>query len=568
MLNKTAFEYMTNLQHKVKSLTEQVRTLKSGEKYQKLIKFFEEALASKDRVIKQLKLELAELRAQYVDLRSNWLEVTEDLEAEHAKAIKQKDRIIDALQKALWGAGDKIDDLKDKLLAQKKELYKVQAELEDEKCKVLKLKAQINRDYENSSIPSSQKPNRKKITNNREKTGRKPGGQQGHKGHRRRTYVPTRRVGIEPKPEYLHPGFKETGKIITKQLVNIRVILDVTEYWTPEFRSHNGQRVHAPFPEGLVNEVTYGGSIKAFAFLLNNHCNVSIEKTSDFISELTNGELKPSAGMISRLSNEFSKKTEPEQKKVFADMLLAPAIYTDFTTAKVNGKNMAVLVCANDIGVIYFAKEHKGHAGIKATPLETYQGTLIHDHDMTFYNYGGNHQECLEHIRRYLKDSIINEPNMKWNGQMRQLINEMIRFKNTLDPDDFRNPDQIEPDKVEAYEVRYDEILKTAKDEYEYEPPTKYYPEGFNLYKRLVKYKPNHLLFLYSKDVEPTNNLSERLLRIFKRKQQQVMAFRSWGGLDSLCASLGVIATFRCKRENLFQSVSAAFDRRYTMPLP
>jgi hypothetical protein len=543
-----------------------VRSFKSGEKYKKLKEFYEDCLAAKDRVIKQLKLELALVRAQYVDVRNNWLEVTEDLEAEHAKAIKQKNSIIDALQKALWSAQKTADDLKRKLLSQKKELYKVQTELEDEKGKVLKLKAQINRDYENSGIPSSQKPNRKKITNNREKTGRKPGGQPGHEGHRRRTYTPTHRVEIEPTREHLHPDYKETGKTITKQLVNIRVVLDVVEYSTPEFRdSVTGQRVHAPFPEGLVNEVTYGGSIKAFAFLLNNRCNVSVLKTSDFIRELTGGELNPSAGMLNRLSNEFSKKTQHEQEKAFADMLLTPAIYTDFTTAILNGKSMAVLVCANDTGVIYFAKERKGHEGVKGTPLETYQGALIHDHDTTFYSYGDNHQECLEHIRRYLKDSIANEPYLKWNVQMRQLINEMIQFKNSLDSDDNRNPNQIDPEAVKSFEDRYDEILKLAEDEYDYEPPSKYYPDGFNLYKRLVKYKVNHLLFLFRKDIDPTNNLSERLLRIFKRKQQQVMAFRSWDGLDFLCNSLGVVATLCHHDDDLYKSVSDIFDRRETL---
>jgi predicted RNase H-like nuclease (RuvC/YqgF family) len=111
---------MTNLQYKVKDLTEQVSAYKSGEKYQKLIKFFEEALESKDRVIKQLKLGLAEVHAQYVDVRNNWLEVAEDLEAEHAKAIRKKDRIIDFLQKSLWNAQNTIDDLKEERLLQKK----------------------------------------------------------------------------------------------------------------------------------------------------------------------------------------------------------------------------------------------------------------------------------------------------------------------------------------------------------------------------------------------------------------------------------------------------------------
>lgn len=560
MLNKKAFEYMTNLQYKVKDLTEQVRCFKSDERYKRLENYHEDCLAAKDREIKRLKLELGEVRTQYTDARNNWLEVTYDMEKEHAKAIKQKDRAIDALRRQLLNAQNTIDDQKEKLLLQKRELYQAQTELEDEKGKILNLKAQINRDYENSGIPSSLKPNRKKITNNREKSGRNHGGQAGHKGHTRRKYTPTNRIDISPPQKYLHPDYKETGRIIAKQLVDIQVNLVVTEYATPEFRDlATGQRVHAEFPEGLVNEVTYGGSIKAFAFLLNNRCNVSVKKTSDFLRELTGGELSVSAGLISALSKEFSKKTQPEQKKAFADMLLAPVIYTDFTTARVGGKNVAVLVCANDSGVIYFAKEQKGHKGIEDTPIQTYQGALVHDHDKTFYNYGGSHQECLEHVRRYLKDSMTNEPNLTWNSKMRQLINEMLCFKSSLDPNDRRNPDQINPDKVAAFEDKYDEILNLAIAEYEYEPPSKYYMDGFNLHKRLVEYKANHLLFLHNGDINPTNNLSERLLRNFKRKQQQAMSFRSWDGLDFLCQSLGIIASIVNQGNTLYGSVASIF---------
>jgi len=284
-------------------------------------------------------------------------------------------------------------------------------------------------------------------------------------------------------------------------------------------------------------------------------------KTSELLYELTGGKLRLSAGMICNLAKEFSQKTEAEQKKVFADMLLAPTIYTDFTSARVNGKNQAVIVCANDAHVIYFAREHKGHEGVKGTPLETYQGIIVHDHDPTFYNYGGNHQECLEHIRRYLKDGMLNEPNRTWHGQMRNLVNEMIRFKKELNPQDERNPDEIDPVKVSEFESRYDEILKLAVREYEYEPPNmKYYPNGFNLQKRMTKYRDNHLLFLHDKNVEPTNNLSERLIRAFKRKQHQVMSFRSHEGLSFLCDSLGVIASFANRGMNLFESVAKTFS--------
>lgn len=74
----------------------------------------------------------------------------------------------------------------DKVKELQHQFYETAVRLEEEQGKNLKLRAQINRDYENSSIPSSKTLRKKKITNSREKTGRKPGGQPGHKGHCRK----------------------------------------------------------------------------------------------------------------------------------------------------------------------------------------------------------------------------------------------------------------------------------------------------------------------------------------------------------------------------------------------
>jgi hypothetical protein len=53
--------------------------------------------------------------------------------------------------------------------------------------------------------------------------------------------------------------------------------------------------------------------------------------------------------------------------------------------------------------------------------------------------------------------------------------------------------------------------------------------------------------------------LAERLLRIYKRKQAQVMTFRSFVGLESLCRAAGVIASFSAQGKNLFDSVATIF---------
>jgi len=556
------FEYITNLQYKVKSLSASVQAFESGEKYTSMKAEYRAHLSAKDREIRELKSELEDAHRQTVIQRHNWWQVFEDMEEEHAKTLEKKERETNQWKARAFKAEGQRDDLKASLQEKIQELYAVKTELEEEKGRNQKLTAQINRDHENSSIPSSQKPNRKKITNNREKTGKKPGGQPEHKGHPRNKHTPTKRIDILAPEKYANsPDYRLTGKFITKQLVDIQVRLVVNEYRTPEFRHvRTGQRVHAEFPEGLVNEVTYGGSVKAFAFLLNDRCNVSIAKTSEFLSELTAGELNISTGMINGLSKEFSQKTETEQKKAFADILLSPVMNADFTTVKVNGQNKQVLVCATPSITLYFVKDHKGHKGVKDTPIEEYQHIMVCDHDATLRQYGLTFQECLEHVLRYLKDSMLNEPNLTWNKQMHELIREMIHFRKHLDPEDNRDPDKIDPDKVKAFETKYDEILETAKREYEYEPPGKYYKEGFNLYLRLFAYKVNHLLFLHDRRVPWTNNLAERLLRILKRKAKQMMTFRSDEGLVGLCNSLGVIATLRAQGGSIYEGTASIFD--------
>ena len=561
-LSNNGHEWLMNLQYKVKSLSERVREFETGEKYTSMKADFKLQLAEAHNENRKLRSELADANARTVTVRENWLGVIADMEKAHAKELKVKDSRI----KALWDRQQAVerqrDETKDKLLAKTRELYGALTELDDERGRNRKLTAQLNRDYENSSIPSSMKPNRKKIPNSREKTERKPGGQPGHKGHGRKSREPTNTIKLPVPAEYAYnPDYMLTGRIITRQVVNVSVNVVVDEYSTLEFINvRTKQRVHAEFPEGVVNEVNYGGSVKAFAYLLNNHCNVSIDKVSEFLSDLTGSDLRISAGLISKLTKEFSQKTTEEQRKAFCDIQLSPAMGVDFTETNVNGKKAYVLVNATEAGVMFFARKHKGHKGIEGSPVADYQRTLIHDHDTAFYKYGRAHQECLQHVLRYLLDSMNNEAKLKWNKQMRELVREMIHFRKGL-PDDGKNPDEADPEKVKEFEKRYDEILELAEKEYGDEPPSKYYTEGFNLFKRLRKYRDNHLLFLHDWNVPWTNNHSERPLRKFKRKQKQAMVFRSFESLDYLCQCMGVIETMRMRDENLFENIAAIFDR-------
>lgn len=555
---RISFERVTTLQYELKAAQRQLASFKSGQKFVTMKKEHEQECRRLERQIKSLQEELHRLRLEQLYARQQWFESTDDMQAEYERQIRTLQAENARLYERSIKAEAQRDAAYDKITEMRRETYQLAAELEEEKGKNQKLIAQISKDFENSSLPSSaQSIRKKKIPNNREATGRKPGGQPGHPGHGRKKQTPTRIVLLQPSQEILDdPDFKKTNRTLTKQLVNVEVCLNVMEYQADTYRnSRTGELYHAQFPDGVVDEVNYGSSVRAFLFLLNNDCCVSIDKCRDFLKNLTGGKLDISKGMISKLSQEFAEKSEPLRKSAASELFLYPVMHTDCTNARVNGQNAYVFVCAAPDGpALYYAREVKGHAGVTGTLIEDYQGILIHDHEKTFYRYGTAHQECLAHVLRYLKGSMENEPERTWNKDMRSLLQEMIHYVNGLESGAGRDPE-----KLLEYETRYDQILERALAEYADVPCSDYYRDGFNLATRLKGYRDSHLLFLHDSRIPATNNLAERLLRNIKRKQNLAVSLRSNKSLEFLCDSMSVLFLMRQEDGNLYDKVSAVF---------
>lgn len=550
---------MNNLECRLRAASLRIAAFESGDAYISLRESDQKVIRDYQNDIQKLKHDLGEAHKETIHVRNIWLNTLEDMEKEHQKELCSLKKKLEQMENRALAAEAARDKAKDALTEMRCKYYDTAAELEEEKGRNLKLRAQINRDYENSSIPSSKPVNRKKIPNSRERSGKNPGGQPGHPHHPRKRQTPTEVLYLDPPKEAREdPDFKPTGKEIIKQLVEIHMAVDIKEFHADMYYNpKTGGRTHAAFPEGVVDDVNYGGSVKAFLYLLNNDCCVSIDKCRRFLSDLTGKKLDISKGMINKLSRTFADRSASTLRQTFSDLLLTPVLHTDCTNARVNGKSAYVFICAEPDGhALYFARETKGHQGVKGTVVEDYQGIVAHDHESTFYSYGSDHQECLAHVLRYLKDSIDNEPGLQWNRQMRDLVREMIHYRNTLE-------DSTEPDTetVGEYERRYDEVLATAEKEYVYEPPSKYYMDGYNLYKRMKKYKSNHLLFLHNHKVPTNNNLAERLLRAYKRKQIQAVSFRSFQNTKFLCQSMSMLLELRRNdEENLFDRVSQIFE--------
>lgn len=555
------FEQITTLQYRNRILSKQVEDFKSGEKYLQMERAYKELLRFHHKEIKRLEYELSKAHSETVTVRKYWSEVMDDVDREHAKEVRHLLDRIAQLEKINLQLVKERDEAKDKYRDRNREYYELAAQLEEERERNRKLTVQVNMNFENSSIPSSQQgPKRKKIPNTREKTGRRPGGQPGHKGYCRKKHTPTETHEIPVPEKYLNdPDYYETGKTIRKQRVVIELSVKVIEYITKEYRSRvSGARVHAPFPAGYTNEVNYDGTVKALAFLLSNECNVSHGKIRKLLRELTGGELEISDGMINSLCEEFSLKSKKEKEEIIKRLMSSPVMNADFTTANVNGKNAQVLVLASPVNgaALYIGREKKGHEGIKGTPLADYVGIVVHDHDKTFYKYGTGHQECTQHDCRYLIGSRENEPELEWNHKMHALFQEMLHYCNGLGEDE-----EAEAAIVEAFERRYDEILDKAAEEYADNPPSDYYREGYNLSVRLREYKESELRFLHDKRVPANNSLCERLARVYKRKQKQAMVLRSQKNLEYICDGLSTVHLLRTDEKNVYQEVASIFER-------
>jgi predicted nucleic acid-binding Zn-ribbon protein len=547
----------TALRIRLKAAEDKVKAFESGDRYVQLKEQAKSVQKELEKKIRQLEYELSEAHAQTVDVREKWFEIYDDVyrEANEGKFALRKE--IARLNACITEVERQRDEALDKLRDKNQELYDVKIQLDEAEQKLSGLKAQINRDYTNSSKSSSQSPNHKKISNSREKSGKKPGGQKGHIHNPRKRMEPTQTVPIPAPEKYVNnPDFKATGREIRKQLIRLSIGVEVIEYTTPEFRNQStGQRVHADFPKGINDDVTYDGTIKALAYLLNNECYVGIEKTHTFIKEITGGKVNLSTGLICNLSKQFSEKTKEERNEIFLKLFSSPSMHSDFTFGRMNGNQTAVIICASGDNVLYQGRSSKGDKGVKGSPLEFYEGSLISDHEAALIKHGSKNQECMTHVKRYVISSIENEKDLTWNSMMKEWIDDAVSYWKNVN-----NGSPEDAKEVGKLEQRYDEIIETAKSEYEYEPPSDYYKDGYNLYKRMAEGKEKYLLFLHDISIEPDNNLAERCARKFKRKAAQVMCFRSQNGVDWFCDGLSVTQSIKAIGKNLYESVADHFN--------
>jgi len=553
-----SFAQCFELNVRIRGLEEQLKSFRTGAAYQNLRNKFQTELNEKKRINTELREEVERLKKELDRNRLNWLEVNEDLLAEKEKVEQQKNLEIEAERTKREEAELKLKETEDELIKERKARQAIQSELEQARNQIAVLEAKKHKNSQNSSMSSGLNPNHPPIKNSRKKTGLKPGGQPNHVPHPRTMREPDVVIDVPTDPKFLDPNlYQETGNIRPKQLVFAHLEVEVVEFRAKEFRNlQTGQRVTSDFPFGLKDDVTYDGSVKALAYVLNNVCNVSIRKTSDFLREASGGKIALSAGFISNLNHSFSRLSEEERKAAFKALSTAPVFNVDFTFGRCNGTNKTVTIVCTEEDALYVLKDHKGKEGIAGTPAEINQGICISDHESVFIGLGSLHQECLSHVGRYAEGSVENEPNLKWNSMMRDWAYDTIKYRSSVPAGE-----KLDPVKVAELIDRFYQALEQGKKDYAIPPEKGAYREGYNLWKRISEHPEDYTLTLRDERVAPTNNLAERLGRKHKRKIKAVMAFRSEETYSMYCDGLTVIEAFRKEEESLIHLCAEVFNR-------
>lgn len=202
-MSNHSFEYISNLQYCLKAARDQLKAFQSGETYVHMTVERKKLIQDYERQIRELKKELAQARREIVTVRNMWFEVFEDLEKEKDKELAYWKREWEKMEEHAIHTESQRDVAQDKITEQRQKIYTLETELEEEKGKNRRLTAQLNHDYENSSLPSSMKVERKKIPNSRENTGCKPGGQPVHTGHSRKKQTATEVIQLAPPQEVM-----------------------------------------------------------------------------------------------------------------------------------------------------------------------------------------------------------------------------------------------------------------------------------------------------------------------------------------------------------------------------
>jgi len=406
-------------------------------------------------------------------------------------------------------------------------LAEKEAVIKELKNELRHLHAIAGHDGTNTGIPTSQTPIRKEkvIPNSRKATGKKRGGQVGHKQHVLESFAAdeiteceTHEITTEVCERCEGTDFSDTGERIFKDEHDVKVTVVKRRH---EYIVYGcltcGTFIHVPIENRLKEQNQYGSTVQAIAVSLMNTGNVPINKVRTILSGLTQGSLVLSEGYIAKLQCRAAKALQSFLAELRGTLVQRRLIYWDDTVIKINTARACLRFYGDEQIAYYTAHLHKDKKGLdKDHVLQclTEDTIVMHDHNKVNYNddYCFQNIECNQHLQRDCQKNS-DDSGHTWSTDLKTLVSETI--KSRKDAIENKKEEFTDRQKKKFYK-RLDKILKKADKENSSDPNRYYTDNEAALIRRICRYQDNYFAWVENFGLPTTDNLSERGLRCVK----------------------------------------------------
>ena len=425
----------------------------------------------------------------------------------------------------------------------------------------------LEKDSHNSSKPPStdgfKKP-KKQTKNLRRKSGKKPGGQPGHKGTTLKQVANPDHTIHYPCKGSCHCGRNLLDQSVTghikRQVFDIPPLkISVTEHQADIVRCTCGSIHIADFPPSILNDVQYGENIKAFSTYLMNYQLLPYERTQELFNDIFDVSL--SQGTLASINKRAGTLLDKTTDTIKENLMLSDVVHFDESGFYINGERQWIHT-AGTSDLTYYDFHHKrGHKAMDAIGiLPKFTGRAIHDHFSSYFQYDCDHGLCNAH---HLRELIFIEEryNQPWAQKLRE---HLLTIKDAVENAKSLGKTKLSRDVLKKYRTTYKRIIRQGLKANP--PPPKSGKRGKtaqgkprNLLNRLNDFANETLAFMYDFNVPFDNNLAERDIRMIKLQQKISGCFRSETGALNFCKIRSYISTVRKKGENVLQALAKIF---------
>jgi len=438
--------------------------------------------------------------------------------------------------------------------------------------RVSKLEEQISKNSRNSSKPPSSdglKKSGPKPKSLRKRSGKKPGGQKGHKGHT---------LEKVEKPDFIIPlsvttcschadlaGVEPVGHDCRQVFEIPEPKLEVYEYQGEiKICPDCGKIIKAEFPSGVSAPVQYGPGFRSLLVYMQNQQLIPADRVKQMMSDLYGAPV--SVATILNASKRLYDNLDHFEESLVSSLVKSNIVHVDESGVRVGEKLHWLHSASTELLTFYGIHKKRGTEAMDYfNILPDFVGRLIHDFWKPYLKYKCKHGLCNAHLLRELT-FLFEQQNQAWAEKMLLLLLDMNDFVSTSE-------NQLTNKQKKPFLKKYHEILEGGwEDNPLPEQPLKRKrgrqakTKSQNLLNRLNDFESSILAFFHDNNVPFTNNLAEQDIRMIKVRLKISGCFRTTHGAEHFARIRSYLSTARKQNLNILDSITSAIKGNPFIP--